>query len=71
MNRYIMVMPSVTYALKGRDTLRRNGISARVERINPQNGGGCGYGVVVSGNPAKAEAVLSNAGLRITEIKDY
>lgn len=71
MQRYMIVTPSVTYALKGRDALRRLGLSARVEHINRQGGGGCGYGIVTDGDIFKAEQALKNASVRILEIQDY
>lgn len=70
MQKYMIVTPSVTYALKGRDALRRAGFSAVVERRNRQNGSGCGYGIVTSGDIKTIERVLSAASVKISEIND-
>ena len=71
MNRFMIVTPSVTYALKGRDALRRAGFPAKVERRNRQNGGGCGYGIVTNGNIKNIEQILKNASVKMLEIIDY
>ncbi len=71
MNRYMIVTPSVTYALKGRDALRRQGFKANVQSRNRQNGGSCGYGIVVSGDISKIERVLKGSSVKINEIVDY
>ncbi|MBR4911158.1 MAG: DUF3343 domain-containing protein [Clostridia bacterium] len=70
MNKYMIVTPSVTYALKGRDALRRAGFRADIERRNRQ-GGGCGYGIVANGDIKKIEQVLNNASVKILSIGDY
>ena len=69
MQQYMIVTPSVTYALKGRDALRRMGFPARVERRNKP--GGCGYGIVTGADIRKAEKVLVDASVKILEITDF
>lgn len=71
MGKFMIVTPSVTYALKGRDALRRAGFRADVRRRNRQNGDGCGYGIVTGGEIRKIEQVLKNASVKIVEISDY
>ena len=70
MPRYMIVTPSVTHALKGRDILRRMGFAARVERKNSLDGN-CGFGIVTDGDIRKIEAALKSASVKIIEIKDY
>lgn len=70
MRKFMIVTPSVTYALKGRDALRRAGFTASVERRNRQNGGGCGYGIVTSGDIVKIERILRDSSVKIVEIND-
>lgn len=70
MPRYMIVTPSVTYALKGRDILRRMGYAARVERKGGQNGN-CGFSIVTDGDIRKIGAALRNASVKIIEIRDY
>ena len=71
MQKYMLITPSVTYALKGRDVLRRLGFSARVERRNSQKSTGCGYGIVTDGDIRRAERALQSSGVKILEIIDY
>ena len=70
MGKFMIVTPSVTYALKGRDALRRAGFKADVHRKNRQNGG-CGYGIVTSGEFEKIEQILKNSSVKILQINDY
>ena len=70
MNRYTIITPSVTYALKGRDALRRAGISAQVERRNRAKGGSCGYGIETKGDIKRIEQILRGASVKILEISD-
>ena len=71
MNKFMIVTPSVTYALKGRDALRRAGFPARVQRRNRQNGGGCGYGIVTDGEIRNIEEILKDSSVKVLEINDY
>lgn len=47
MGKPVILLSSVTYAMKGRDLLLRQGLRAYVERIPPSNTSGCGYGLYV------------------------
>ena len=47
MGKPLLLVGSVTYAMKSRDILFKRGIKAYVERIPPSAGTGCGYGVYV------------------------
>lgn len=69
MQRYRVSTGTVTYAIKGRDILRRNGYSAAIERSSGADKIGCGYGIVFGGNPVKAEQLLKAASVKIFEIK--
>lgn len=71
MGKFMIVTPSVTYALKGRDALRRAGFSATVRRKLGQNGEGCGYGIVTGGEVKRITQILKDASVRIVEINDY
>lgn len=70
MNRFLVSTGTITYAIKGRDVLRRNGIRASVERTTSDRLG-CGYGISVVGNIKKAERILRESGVKILEIKPY
>ncbi|MBQ3053033.1 MAG: DUF3343 domain-containing protein [Clostridia bacterium] len=73
MKRYIITTGSVTYAIKGRDLLRRKGYRARVEKVTAtaQNSG-CGYSIILEDDDIiTAEKILRNAGIKIQSISDY
>ena len=71
MKEYIITTGTVTYALKGRDLLRRNGIKAYVERITSGKGSaGCGYAIIVESELKRAKDLLSNGGVKILEINE-
>lgn len=57
---------SITYAIRGRDLLRRHGFKARMEKTpNHLDRVGCGYSIIVEGDADKAEEVLRNARVKI------
>lgn len=63
--RPLIVVSSVTYALKGRDLLFSRGIKAYVERLPRTRENGCGYGLYVPQHAAEAERILREAGVRV------
>lgn len=69
MKRYIITTGTVTYAIKGRDLLRRKGFNVRIERITSGKGSaGCGYNIITDGDINAAEGLLRQAGVKILEI---
>lgn len=70
MGEYQIYTGTITYAIKGRDLLRRKGYKARVERISAVGKSGCGYTIVVLGNIQEIEALLKKAGVKILEISE-
>lgn len=65
----IIVTGTVTYAIRGRDILRNNGIKASVERNTSGLGRyGCGYGIVVYGNIDKAIEILNRNSIKIIDV---
>ena len=65
----IIVTGTVTYAIRGRDILRNNGINASVERNTSGLGRyGCGYGIVVNGNIDKAVDLLNKNSIKIIDV---
>lgn len=69
-NGPVILVSSLTYAIKSRDILIRRGIRAFVERVPPakNTGGGCGFGVYVPGDPqqaGRAERILRENGIRV------
>ena len=51
----LIVVSSVTYALKSRDLLFQRGIKAYIERLPRTRESGCGYGVYVPQRTDEAE----------------
>ncbi len=68
MKRYIIAIGTVTYAMKGRDLLRKNGFAVKIERITGDNTLGCGYVLVITGDIENAENILKNGGVKILKI---
>lgn len=69
MQRHIISVASITYAIKGRDFLRKQGIKAYIERKTNVSGNvGCGYVIVAEGNRNKITKTLMDSGVIITEI---
>ena len=65
MGKLIMVS-SVTYAMKGKELLKSYGIRAEVERT-PKNSQskGCGYSLYVPQNTDEAENILKENGIKV------
>ena len=63
----IFVLSTVTYAMKGRDVLKENGIHTVFTRTSAiRKVRGCGYGLqVASAKAAEAENLLKKAGISI------
>ena len=71
MKRYRISTGTITYAIKGRDILRRNGFNAYMERIySGPSSTGCGYTIVVAGDITRAENLLRTAGVKILEMNE-
>ena len=64
---YIFILSSVTYALKGKKSLEKEGIKASlVKSANVKELRGCGYGLKVSmTDKVRAEKILVANGIRI------
>lgn len=70
MKRYIIATGTVTYAIKGRDLLRRKGFKVNIERITGKANLGCGYAIVLDGDIIAAEKLLRENGVKILEIME-
>lgn len=69
--KYAIVTGSVTYAIRGRDILRRHGINATVERNSFGLGRyGCGYGIVINGDLGKAMEILKSNSIKILDVNN-
>jgi len=71
MQEYFIVTGTVTYAIKARDILRRNGFFAKVEKINDGSDNiGCGYAVRIKSDINTAVDILNASGVKILKIKN-
>lgn len=62
---------SLTYAMKGRDLLQKNGYKAYLTRNpNPEAEEGCGYVIYVSNIDNRCFSVLKSAGIKIKGVVD-
>ncbi len=69
MRGYKIRTETITYAIKGRDLLRKNGFKARIEKSGSQGLRGCNYVIIAEGK-GTAETILQNAGIKISEITE-
>lgn len=66
MGKPLIMLSSITYAMKSRDILFQNGIKSYVERTPHINGDvGCGYSIYVPFRTDEAERILRGMGIRI------
>ena len=66
MRQPLIMVSSITYAMKGRDLLNNKGFHAYLERTpRHENVGGCGYSIAVSDRADEAEEILRQAGIRV------
>lgn len=68
MGKPVILVGSVTYAMKGRELLSKQGIRAYVERI--PGGAGCGYGLYVPRDTEEAARILGENGVKILGRED-
>ena len=66
MDKPLIMVSSVTYAMRGRDILSQYGIKSSIERT-PKNSlvKGCGYSLFVPNDTDRAEEILKNSGVRV------
>ena len=65
MGKPLIMVSSVTYAMKARELLLRHGIRGYVQRIPRTAETGCGYGVYVPDGADAAERILRENDFRI------
>lgn len=71
MGKPLILVSSITYAMKGKDLLMNHGISSYLQRIpRAQLQGGCGYGLYVPRNMDRAESILREAGIKVLGVLD-
>lgn len=65
MNGDVLLVSSVTYAMKGREVLLRRGLRAFVQRVPRTAETGCGYALYVPQYADVAEKILVENGVRV------
>ena len=70
MKKYVITTGTVTYAIKGRDLLRKNGYNVKIERIASGKSAGCGYSIILTGDIEGAEELLRQSGIKFLEINE-
>lgn len=65
-----LIVSSITYAMKAKGELDKNGIYSKVEKVkNVPSLGGCGFGVRVrKANSGYAQRILAVSGIRVLEV---
>ena len=66
----MIIVGSVTYAMKGKELLFANGIKAYVERTSKTKEYGCGYGIVVTDKIEVAIDILKYNNIKILAVID-
>lgn len=72
MGRQLLMVQSVTFAMKGKEILIRNGIFATVQRTPKLNKNeSCGYSIaVVNNNKDKALKILAENGITVIGVRE-
>ena len=64
----LLVLGSVTHAMRGREVLWSQGIKTYVERVKPSAAYGCGYGLKIRGEHLQAAEYLYRAGIKVLAV---
>lgn len=64
----LIVMSSLTYAMKGQKALHEKGVQSTVDRLPKGLRVGCGYGLRVHGDPTHACTILRQARITCGQI---
>ena len=71
MANYYIHVGSITNAMRGRKLLEEHGIRAYLHRsIHPAENDGCGYHLLVTEAPGRAEGILRQSGVRVIRISE-
>lgn len=69
MSKPVLLVNSVTFALKGQELLKQYGISSRVVRSAEFKAiSGCGYGLVPFSDPNLARNILQRGGVPVVRV---
>jgi hypothetical protein len=69
MTRYKVITGTITYAIKGRDVLRKNGFKAELIRtVNAAGSVGCGYGISTNCDEETIIDLFNRYGIKYLKI---
>lgn len=68
MNKTLIAMTSITYAMKAKDILNRQGLYCEIERTPKNLGSGCGYSLSVKEDPEKIVKILKEKNIAVKGI---
>lgn len=64
----LLVVGSVTHAMRGKEILYSHGIKAYVQRVRASRSYGCGYGLLIKAEVSAAAEILSRAGIKVLAV---
>lgn len=71
MSRQLIMVSSITYAMKAKSILKNKGIYVDISKTSKHSvQQGCGYGLILSKNVDKAVKILKENGIDILDITD-
>ena len=66
MGANLIMVSSITHAIKGRDLLKNKGFKAAIEKTPGKlDSAGCGYSISVTSNPEAALKIINAAGIKV------
>ena len=68
MNKTLLAMSSITYAMKAKEILNSRGIYCEIERTPKNLGSGCGYSIRVKTDVKKVVEILGRYGISPKDI---
>lgn len=69
MSKPVLLVNSVTFAIKGQELLQKHGISSRIIRNSEFKAiGGCGYGIMPFSDPLVAQNILMRGGVKVIRL---
>ena len=69
MSKPVLLVNSVTFAVKGQELLKKHGIPSRIIRnADFKAVGSCGYGIMPFGDLQTARNILAHGGVRVLRV---
>lgn len=69
MNGNLIITGTITYAIRGRDILRKAGYKASIERnLKTNKRYGCGYGIAAFGDVNEIVRILNENSIKVLDV---